>query len=359
MRRLAHIVLTAAALGTGAVALWMLGQNPLAAPVVERSTAEVRVALERAMARTVTPDWLLPRLGEALAADDRDRVEMLAGLAGAHGIALPADIAAAVAAVLAPRPFSERASGCAACAVDIHACASLAQMGACALPFEMTVAGDVNALRRQATAAIRDEPVDEIETGLALVGIGATVAVLASGGSSYVVKGGATLVRVARRMGALTPAFGRELGDAARLPVNWDAVLLARPLDEITDTAQLARIGRIAEDFGTLRANTSTAEALVLLRHVDTAQDARRLARLSAAAGPQTRATIEVLGKARAFRALTRVTDLALAFIGVVAALVAQIGSLALSLVLGRLRRLTRPRRRLRPPARRAMIADH
>lgn len=333
MRRLAAAALTGIALATGAASLWTLAQHPFAEPLVAQTARAARLELERAMAGAVTADWLVPRLLAALDAGDRDRVKMLSELAAKYGVPLAPETWAAVDAALAPPGLAERAYDCALCAADIRACGSLSEIAACALPFEMTPAGDVNALRRQAQAALAGEKVDEVETGLALVGVGATVAVLATGGTSYVVKAGATSLRLARRMGAITPAFGRVLAEAADLPVDWAAVLRAAPLSQITDTARLARLGRIAEDLGTLRANTSMAEALVLVRQVETAEDAARLARLSAATGAETRATLEVLGKARAFRALTRISDLALAAIGLVAGFAAAVGQLALGLV--------------------------
>lgn len=339
MRRLARTALLGLTLATGTGTALTVVQNPLAEPYVERGLGEARLALERAMAAEVTPQWLLPRMAEALAAADRDRVDMLAGLAVKYGVPLPPETWAQIDVLRQPPGLAEQAWDCAVCAMDIHACAALSQIAACALPFEMTVAGDVNALRRQAQAALAGAEVDRLEVGLALVGVGATVAVIASGGASYVVKAGATTLRVARRMGALTPGFTRVLREAADLPVDWSAVMRGANLDEITDTAKLARLGRIAEDFGTLRANTSTAEALVLLRHVDSAEDAARLARLSAAAGRETRATIEVLGPARAFRRLVRLSDLAIAAIGFSTLFAAQAGQLALSVLGRRLRR--------------------
>ncbi len=338
--RLSRAVFLAVTLATGAGTALTLSQNPFAAPLVDRSLSEARVALERAMARQVTPDWLVPRLDAALAEDDRDRVAMLSALASQHGVPLPPATWAAIDAALAPASFGERAADCAACMVDITSCQGAGHIAACALPFEMTVAGDVNALRRQAQAAIAGDDVDRIETGLALVGVGATLVAVVSGGSSYVVKAGATMLRLARRMGAITPAFGRVLADAADVPVDWAALARAAPLAEITDTAKLARLGRIAEDFGTIRANTSTADALLLARHVHSAEDAARFARLSEVAGTGTRTAVEVLGPARAMRTLSRVADLTLAAIGLVAAFVAQLAMLAMSAV-GR--RLFRP----------------
>jgi hypothetical protein len=353
MRRLARLCLVLAAVANAAATAWVLSQNPFASAVVMRTDGELRRALERAMARTVTGEWLLPRLEVALAEGDRDRLEMLAGLAATHGIALPPGILEQIGRELAPPDFAERAAECAACAWDVRTCPSLRFIAACALPVELTPAGDANALRRQAALWIAGEEVDGIETGLALVGLGATAAVLVSGGSGAVVKAGATVARLARRMGSLSPGLTRLLREAAEVPVRWDRVapLLSgrAALDEVVDLSRLFRLGEVAGEIGSLAMRTSPAEALVLLRHVDSAEDAARLARLSAVTGPETRAAIEVLGKARAFRALVRVSDLALAAIGLVALLAAQIGSALLSLLLAVLRRALAPRPVARP----------
>ncbi len=342
IRTAARATLAAASLATCGASVWALSQNPFAAPIVERSSAEVRMAVEQAMAREVTPAWLLPRLDAALAEDDRDRIAMLADLAATHGIPLDPAMQARVDAALTAPGFLEGASDCATCAIDIRSCESLPQIAACAIPFELTPFGDLNALRRQSTAWLYGEDVDEIETGLALAGLAATGAVVVSGGSSYVVKGGLSALRAARRMGALTPGFTRVLGEAADLPVNWGAVLRAAPLSEITDTARLARLTGIGEDLAVVLARTSPADTLVLLRHVETAEDAARLARTADALGPQTRVAMEVLGPARVFRSLTRVSDLALLTVGLLTALLVQIGGLCVSLALRTVRHALR-----------------
>jgi hypothetical protein len=334
IRAAARATLAAASLATGGASLWAVSQNPFAAPMVERSAAEIRLSIERAIAREVTPAWLHPRLDAALAEDDRDRIAMLADLAVTHGIPLDPATQARVDAALAAPGFLEGATDCATCAVDIRSCESLGQIAACAIPFELTPFGDLNALRRQSTAWLYGEDVDEIETGLALAGLAATGAVVVSGGGSYVVKGGLSALRSARRMGALTPGFTQVLMEATDLPVNWSAVLRAAPLDEITDAARLARLTGVGEDLAIIVGKTSPADALVLLRHVETAEDAARLARASSALGPQTRVAVEVLGPARVFRSLTRVSDLALLTIGLFTALLVQMGGLCASLAL-------------------------
>jgi hypothetical protein len=307
IRKAARATLAAASLATCGASVWALSQNPFAAPMVARSADEISAYVERAMAREVTPAWLLPRLNDALAEDDRDRIAMLADLAAEHGIPLDPATQARVDTALADPSLLEGAADCATCAIDIRSCESLPQIAACAIPFELTPFGDLNALRRQSTAWLYGEEVDEIETGLALAGLAATGAVVVSGGGSYVVKGGVSALRAARRMGALTPTFTRVQSDAADLPVNWGAVLRAAPLDEITDTAKLGRL-------------TGMADAL----------------------GPQTRVAMEVLGPARVFRSLTRVSDLALLSVGLLTALAVQIGGFCVSVALRSARRALR-----------------
>ena len=78
------------------VALWR--ENPLTHPFAERTEAEIAVALDAALARTVDRPWLDRELAAAVAAEDHDRTESLLRLADLRGIE-PPDRAAAEAAL--------------------------------------------------------------------------------------------------------------------------------------------------------------------------------------------------------------------------------------------------------------------
>ncbi|MEL6167343.1 MAG: hypothetical protein AAFR35_01540 [Pseudomonadota bacterium] len=328
MRRVARLLLLLLSLGAGALAAYGLVTHPFAAPIAQRTTDEVRVALDRAMARRLDAGWLAPRIEAALAAEDRDRLRLYADLGVEYGVALPEDLVHRVEAALAPPPLAGRAAACGACAWDPVFCVDLAHLAACALPVELTPLGDVNALRRQARNALAGDAVDRVETGLALAGLGATGLVAFTGGTSYAVKSGASLVRIARRTGRVTPELGRVLGDAADIPVAWhrvdDFVLGRAGLGAVTDTARLGRLGAVTGDLGRIVRNTSPVDALALLPRIETAEDAARMARVSDAMGPATRPAMEVLGPARAFRALTRVSDWVVGLAGLAAALLTQ-----------------------------------
>ncbi|WP_220750690.1 hypothetical protein [Jannaschia sp. AI_61] len=290
--------------------IWLLTTNPLAQPFVERTAEDLSQTLERRIARQASPAWIASELDRAIASDDPDRVAMLLSLREDLGHSL--DTEAAEALLARHQSLLPQALSCGRCMVDVATCPSLTHLAACAAPFELSPLGDINALRRGAVAWAAGDEVDHLDVSLALIGLGATVAVVASGGSSTAVKAGAGLTRMANRMGTLTPAAKGLL----RVPVRWTAVpayLSGRAaLDTVTDLSHVARLGRFAADMDRVRRATSTAEALRLARHVDSPEDAARLARLAEAAGPRTSRSLAVLGKARAFRATLRLTEAAI-----------------------------------------------
>jgi hypothetical protein len=345
MRRWGRIALGVASLLAAILSMVGLAANPLVLPFAERGAAEARVAVERAVARRVDAGWLLPRLEAAVAREDIDRAALLLNLADGHGVTIPADLRGTAEALVSPG-WTTDLGRCGACALDVADCRSISQIVACALPIELTPVGDLNALRRQGMNWAGSRDVDRIETGLALVGLGATALVVFTGGTSFAIKAGATVTRVARRAGRITPDFSRVLADAADIPIAWnrvgDLALGRAPLSDVADTARLARLGELGRDAGRVFVGTSATDTLALLRHVDSPDDLARLARLSESAGPATRPAVETLGLARAFRATTRITDLVLAGLALLAALLVQVLGLALSLALRTVRRSLR-----------------
>ena len=253
-----------------------------------RSTTELTLALERAVRRTASAEWITGELAAAVEARDSDRAAMLLALADELGRQV--EVAEAEALVASRSNWGAFASDCAACMADVGTCPSARALAACAIPFELSPLGDANALRRAGTALALGEPVDRLDAGLAAIGLGATMAVVVTGGTSAGVKAGAGLMRMARRMGTLPPSLVR----LARLA--------------LTDGAARVRLAEVAGDLDRVRAATGPADALRLVRFVEGPEDAARLARLAEAAGPRAERTVAVLGKARAFRATVRIS---------------------------------------------------
>jgi hypothetical protein len=321
---------------TAALLAITLRANPFAAPFVEAAAADAARQLQVALAREVTPDRMAAEIAAALRRDDIDGARRLADLAQRHGVPLPPDAVAELAGREAADGWWDDAGDCAECAWDVAACPRLDLLPACGIGVELTVLGDLNALRRAALAALVGQEVDRLEVALALVGVTATVAALPTGGTALAVKWGATLLRLARRLDRLTPGLLADLGRHADIGLRPDRLAAwafgrAAP-EEVADLGRLSRLGAAAADLGRIADNTSLVDAIHLLGEAEDLADLGRIARVSEALGPETRPAFALLGKGRVFRALLRLSDLALAAIALLWALALQVMLLLASL---------------------------
>lgn len=335
IERLALAVLALASLAWSAWWWRDLAQVPGADWVVARTASQIDAAQQRALARDGGDDALLARLAGRLDDDPRDWVviEGLSALADAQGLELPAALEARRAALDA-QDNGWIASGlsCAACAWDLRQC-DLSATLACGVAVNLTVLGDLVSLTREGGNYVAGAPVDQVDVGIAFVGLAATGLVLVSGGSSLTLKGGAALLRVAHRTGRLGPellgVFRRAFAggiDWARLPAvrgTADLAALARP-------AVLRPAVALAQDLGRLNTRLGTRQALHLLGALDTPAEVARTTRTAAALGPRTLGTFELLGKSRFLRLGVRLADQVWALVaGVFASLGALVGLLA------------------------------
>lgn len=362
LARAALLALIVISTVTGGWAVLRIAQDPLLRPMIDRSLAEFSAGLEREMAREATPQAVAARLEARLAETPRNwiAIEALEELAAARGILLPPSLTAARnAAWEADSGILTTAGGCLSCMVDAASC-SLSQALICNAPVALTPIGDVIGLGRAGVAAVSGDEVDQLDLALSAIGLGATVAVVATGGTSYTLKAGASILKLARKMSLLPPRLLGLITDAARRGIRWDA--LAR-LDSVTDPARLivpevvAPVAAVAADLGRMGETLGTTRALHLLRYVDGPDDARHIANAAETLGPRTLGTLEVLGKSRFMRAALRWSDEAAALIfgliGLLGALVAMVAALAQGLAARMLRRRLRrlARREPAPPA--------
>lgn len=321
-------------------------QSPLGGALVNRTEAELDAAYARALSRHATPQEMSARILHRLDEAPRNWValEGLIALAEAEGVVLPEDVTHAYAlAYTQDHSTLARASSCAACAYDLRVCTMGADL-ACGIGVNLTVAGDVLSLGRESGAWVRGEAVDQLDVTLSFIGIGATGLAVVTGGTSYTLKVGAGMMKIAHRMGRITPGVRRLYTRAFREGVDW-----AR-LPAIRNSDDLARLGRtdalrpalqMTESLGTLQARAGTRGALHLVAHAENLAEAQRVARASRALGPRTVGAFEVLGKSRFLRTGLRMSQPLLEVLaGLVAALTALLG-----LIGNRVLRILRGRR--------------
>lgn len=333
---------------TGAWAVVRIAHDPLLRPLIDRGAAEFAAALEAEMAAAATPQAVAGRITALLDESPRNwiAIQAVEEVATARGIALPADLAARRAALWDEDSGIVTVAGaCLACTVDAAAC-SLSQALMCNAPVALTPVGDVIGLGKAGYAAATGGEVDQMDFALSAIGLGATVAVVATGGTSYSLKAGASLLRLARKMSLLPPRLLALITDAARRGIRWDE---AARLDTLADPARIlvpevvGPVAAVATDLGRMSDTLGSTRTLHLLRYVDGPDDARHIADAAETLGPRVLGTLEILGKSRFMRAALRWSDEAAALIagvlGTLATLTAALGAALQSLVLRGLRR--------------------
>ncbi len=325
-------------------------QHPFAKPYVARMKAEAELALDQAIRAQMTPAWVAAELDRAVENEDLDRTELLLELVEHHRIPV------AEAHTVRAEGFVDEETGivamarqCSACLADAAECRSMTVYMACNIPIEMTPAGDVRTLVQAGSNVATGEEVNRIDVTLAVVGLGAAALTPATGGSSYMIKVGATVLKVARKMGRLGRGLGRILGKATRMPIRWskmDEFVQTRKLSAIVDVRPLKEIGNIAKNLGTISKYANTSDAIFLVKHVNSGKDAAEIARISRVAGKRTRGAVEVLGLKKAGAAIKRLSNLFMLAVGLIIALAGQLAALSTPICLRLLRRIVDPGRK-------------
>lgn len=300
-----------------------LSQAPVGSLMVNRAASSLEAVYERALARESVVARIEARLDET----PRDWVviEALIDLAEAQGEVLPPALLARHAALDAEdNGWIATGIGCAACAWDLSLC-DLGAALACGVAVNLTVLGDLMVLAREGGRYVAGDEVDQVDIGIAFVGLAATGLVVVSGGSSLAVKGGAAFLRVAHRTGRLAPDLLVPFRRAVVLGIDWARLPAARSTDDLAALARpqvLRPAVDLAQDLGGLTQRLGVRQALHLTGSMDTPAEVARLSRAAEALGPRTLGAFELLGKSRFLRLGLRLSDEVWAlFTGLIAAL--------------------------------------
>jgi hypothetical protein len=177
-----------------------------------------------------------------------------------------------------------------------------------AITSDFFVVGDVRDLIIQSGNWVRDEPVDVFILTLSGIGLGLTAASVASSGGAAPLKAGASVVKSAKRAGALTARMAKrletlvaeavpparlraELSAAMATPAILPGQRAARIGDAFKRAQDPAGMARLADEFGEIKAianRTSPAAAVRLMRNVETAEDLKKTRLVAEAGGPRS-----------------------------------------------------------------------
>ncbi|MDP4892436.1 hypothetical protein [Cypionkella sp.] len=319
--------------------------NPALTPLIERSLDEIIAATDRLMARNATEAHLSQLIATRLAESPRNWVALQAlhDEATARGFATPADYDAAR---QADSGVVAATGDCLSCIWDIATC-SLSTALICKAPILLTPIEDLRGLAQAGADYASGTPIDQLDLGLSVIGLGATAAIVATGGTSATLKAGTATLRLARGMGRMSPRLARQLGTAFADGIRWSDLPGVRSGDDLSRLIRVDVLRPVAatlSDLGRVAGAAGPVHALHLLPLVDDAADARHLANAAEALGPRTVRQAEVLGKTRLLRATLRISNLGMTLIlglsGLMLSVAALLGSLAQSWLLRALRRI-------------------
>jgi len=211
-----------------------------------------------------------------------------------------------------------------------------------AIASDLTVVGDVRDIGAEGSKLARGEDYSRLILGLSVVGLAATTATVATGGGGLPVKVGVSLLKVAEKAGTITARFARDVSNVLQEAVNFeklrgllrttdlaDTAATRRAILDYADGVSMARVTPILTDMAALERAVGPAEAVRLMRHVDSTGDLARVGRMGEKLGVKTRGVVELTGKTslRAFKTAWNLILIALQWVW---AIVAGLGALLL-----------------------------
>jgi hypothetical protein len=164
--------------------------DPAWAPLVNATSEEIQATTDRALASDATPEAVSARIATGLEETPRNwlALDALRDLAVERHLTLRQDLSARFDSLReADHGYLARARSCAVCAWDASSC-QLSQVLLCQAPIALTPLGDIAGILRAG-----------VDLALSVIGIGATAAVLVSGGGSATFKAAADFAKLARK----------------------------------------------------------------------------------------------------------------------------------------------------------------
>ncbi|MCS0504653.1 hypothetical protein [Ancylobacter mangrovi] len=259
---------------------WVVPAGRYAYELVAAGDDAARIA-DLQLDRELSAPRVAQEIEDALANDDGELAASFVELADARGIAVDTSLRLRVAAANSTAVVAARRAGAFGEGFVTGTADDMAGLAGAAAG-DLTVWGDLRDAGREALHWARGEPVDDVMLGLAGAGIVATGATYAVFGAPLTLRAGLSLLKGARRAGALSARLAGNLVTALRGGRRAEAALV------------VADVGRTAAKAG-------TRATLAGLRHVDDAAGAARLARLSGAKGGKTLAILKTLGRGALF----------------------------------------------------------
>src|SRR3546814_412913 len=102
---------------------------------------------------------------------------------------------------------------------------------------DLTVIGDVRDIGQEGTKLVQGEDYSQFILGLSVVGLAATTATIASGGTALPARIGISLLKVAKKAGTITTGFARDISRLLNEAVNFEKLKGTLRSVDLADTS--------------------------------------------------------------------------------------------------------------------------
>ncbi len=189
---------------------------------------------------------------------------------------------------------------------------------------DMLIVGDIRDFSKETINYVQDKNVDYFTYGLSALGIGASVASVASLGGTAPAAGGISFLKIARKTGKLSSEL---LGSVTKLvKKSIDFKLLKKELKKIDvkdfytlkkqlkgsfkASTDLKRLVKVTNNINDIKKSTgSYGAALNVIKYADTTSELRSLTQLSRKFGKNTLGILKILGK-RAIKTISGLMEI-------------------------------------------------
>lgn len=249
-------------------AVWLFASG------LPRQTQDEAVLAE--LRRAAAPERVAAAVGEALSRGDVEDATAYAELADYAALPLPPALRQRLAdATAEEQSWSGKIRRCARGVFAGDMTGALSAI--CTLAADFTPVGDARDIAIQGGNWLTGREHDPVVLGLAALGLGATAFTYISAGTGAPAKAGLTVLKGAKRGGAMNPKLWLSL--------------------EKLGAGGVAGLIRAAEETNAVRREFGSAEAAKMLRYADKAEDIGEIAKLYGKFGRKARPIMALTGK--------------------------------------------------------------
>ena len=215
----------------------------------------------------------------------------------------------------------------------------------CATVADFTLVGDARDFSQQTYRYMTGGEVDEFVYILSVVGIGATVTTVFSGGVAAPAKVAITALKLTKKAGNLSSGLIDSVSQLLKQSFDMQAFRaqlskldyrnfnqVKAAIVELFKTAKTEQVADFFQDVHKISQSTSATDVVKIIQYADNTDDVKRLGKLSESFKQHTTAVLKILGKG-AIRLTKFITAKFLSFLAMLASLIYSISSFVINFI--------------------------